>query len=289
MTPDPDPPAAVVGRHHFRWAERKDADWCADCHRTKDDPVHSTQVEVDRGIDTDELDRHAIGGLTQAEADRFTQAIAPGPPDLRQAIQAATEVVRGNVHLWNFQRRDLDECAANIARIAVEAAWMVLGGLTAVERSHLLTVEVERYRQHILDIDAHATPFGPDLVDEPGFNGSYLISAGALHRALGLIDQTAPSCNAEAELEAARSRVHCLEVEVRDLERRLAQADRNTADAQAQVTMLRQVIDDTAWIGTPTGGAYCHWCGGDRPTHFNDCPLDLRVAPGKDTGADDES
>ena len=57
MTPVPDPPDATfaVGRHHFRWHERKDAGWCVDCHRSKDDPVHYTQVELDRGIDTDDL------------------------------------------------------------------------------------------------------------------------------------------------------------------------------------------------------------------------------------------
>lgn len=52
--------------------------------------------------------------------------------------------------------------------------------------------EVERLRAAILDIDAHATPFGED---EHGFvDGGYLVTVGALHRALGLIGHTARKC-----------------------------------------------------------------------------------------------
>lgn len=61
-----------------------------------------------------------------------------------------------------------------------------------------LRAEIERLRGHIEDIAAHATPFG-DLPEEPGFVGSYLLSAGALHRALGTIGHTAASCPAEAD------------------------------------------------------------------------------------------
>ncbi|MFC3984931.1 hypothetical protein [Streptosporangium jomthongense] len=73
-----------------------------------------------------------------------------------------------------------------------------------------LVAEVERLRAHILDIDAHATPYG-DIPDDPGYVGIYLVTAGALHRALGKVGHCAPSCQAEAErdealaeLEAAR-------------------------------------------------------------------------------------
>lgn len=66
-----------------------------------------------------------------------------------------------------------------------------------------LRAEVERLRSHILDIDAHATPYG-DIPDDPGWVGSYLLTAGALHRALGTIGHTAPSCQAEAEIERLR-------------------------------------------------------------------------------------
>lgn len=62
--------------------------------------------------------------------------------------------------------------------------------------------EVERLRAHILDIDAHATPYG-DLPSEPGYTGTYLVTAGALHRALGTIGHSAASCRAEAERDGA--------------------------------------------------------------------------------------
>lgn len=57
--------------------------------------------------------------------------------------------------------------------------------------------ERDTYQQHILDIDAHATPYG-DIPDEPGWVGTYLVTAGALHRALGKIGHSAPKCEAEA-------------------------------------------------------------------------------------------
>jgi len=69
-----------------------------------------------------------------------------------------------------------------------------------------LIEERDQLRQHILDIDAHATPYG-DLPEDPGYVGVYLLSAGALHRALGKIGHTAPNCQAEADLaEAIRER-----------------------------------------------------------------------------------
>lgn len=64
-----------------------------------------------------------------------------------------------------------------------------------------LTAELDQLRQHILDIDAHATPYG-DIPNDPGYVGTYLLTAGALHRALGKIGHTAPKCEAEAALAA---------------------------------------------------------------------------------------
>lgn len=69
----------------------------------------------------------------------------------------------------------------------------------AGERVRRVERERDRLRDHILDIDAHATPYG-DLPDDPGYVGVYLLTAGALHRALGTIGHTAPSCQAEALL-----------------------------------------------------------------------------------------
>ena len=63
----------------------------------------------------------------------------------------------------------------------------------ACERTHdvhRLEDENKRLRAAILDIDAHARP----LDDDDGFvAGGYLVSIGALHRALALTG-TAPPC-----------------------------------------------------------------------------------------------
>lgn len=67
-----------------------------------------------------------------------------------------------------------------------------------------LRAEPNTLRQHILDIDAHATPYA-DLPDDPGYVGVYLVTAGALHRALGKIGHSAPKCQAEAERDQVRA------------------------------------------------------------------------------------
>lgn len=52
----------------------------------------------------------------------------------------------------------------------------------------------DRLRDAILDIDAHATPYGED---EDGYvNGGYLISVGSLHRALGVVGHSMAKCKA---------------------------------------------------------------------------------------------
>lgn len=66
--------------------------------------------------------------------------------------------------------------------------------------------DIRQLREHILDIAAHATPYG-DIPDEPGWVGTYLVTAGALHRALGKVGHSAPSCAAEAQLQQLREAV----------------------------------------------------------------------------------
>lgn len=56
-----------------------------------------------------------------------------------------------------------------------------------------LMAERDALREHILDIDAHATPY-EDLPDDPGYVGLYLLTSGALHRALGKVGHTAVPC-----------------------------------------------------------------------------------------------
>ena len=64
-------------------------------------------------------------------------------------------------------------------------------------------VAAERAVQAILDIVAHATPFGED---EDGFvNGGYLVSVGAIHRALGVVGHTAAPCASCLPPSSARS------------------------------------------------------------------------------------
>jgi hypothetical protein len=87
----------------------------------------------------------------------------------------------------------------------------------------------DQLRGHILDIDAHATPYG-DIPDDPGWTGTYLLTAGALHRALGKIGHSAPSCQAEAELA--------------DVHRHVADLDTQLAATQAEVDRLQAYITE---------------------------------------------
>lgn len=94
---------------------------------------------------------------------------------------------------------------------------MVAAGMTPASAAWLVSVaaEAEKLRAHILDIDAHATPYA-DLPQDPGYVGVYLVTAGSLHRALGTITTTSPSCQAEAERNdalAAIARVRALHTE----------------------------------------------------------------------------
>lgn len=77
--------------------------------------------------------------------------------------------------------------------------------------------EGEQFRQHILDIDAHATPY-EDLPDDPGYVGLYLLTSGALHRALGKVGHTAVPC------QDARK--------VTELQEKLEQAERDLTEAK---------------------------------------------------------
>ena len=248
MTPDPDLPT-TVGRHHFRWAERKNTGWCADCHRSKDDPVHYTQAEVARAEldqgpavclcghpehpdhDTDTQyricvtcqreDRHPAGcwgwfaeGSRAIEVDEHGNEV--GPPDLRQAIRAATDALR-----QADPAIGLAEPWAKVARIAIEAAF------------------------------PHAT-----------------------------------SKRAMQDVEEALAIAT----------RRLDQADRNTHQAQAQVRWYEQAVRtllpaEAEHLRHMTDGHWhdgCWYCLRRRDQGGTGiAALDLRVAPGKDTGADD--
>jgi hypothetical protein len=85
-----------------------------------------------------------------------------------------------------------------VKRLRDAAAFPCWDGLEA-EAADL----IESLLAAIENIDAHATPYG-DIPDEPGWAGSYIVTAGALHKALGKLGHSAPSCKAEAELRAFR-------------------------------------------------------------------------------------
>lgn len=60
----------------------------------------------------------------------------------------------------------------------------------------VLRALLERARAAILDIDAHAAPFGEDA---DGFvTGGYIISVGSLHRALGVVGHSSRKCTPDA-------------------------------------------------------------------------------------------
>lgn len=66
--------------------------------------------------------------------------------------------------------------------------------MTSSERAELesLRAERKRLRDAILDIDAHATGMGEDA---DGFvTKGYIVTVGALHRALGVVGHTAVKC-----------------------------------------------------------------------------------------------
>lgn len=115
-------------------------------------------------------------------------------------IETSIEAAFGEIEELRRQRDDLEtKLAAHKARL------------------HRARTERDELREHILDIAAHATPYG-DIPDDPGYVGTYLLTAGALHRALGKIGHTAPSCTAEAQRAAALA-LHPREVhQVRDTE-----------------------------------------------------------------------
>jgi hypothetical protein len=139
----------------------------------------------------DPVDEHALikridGGLTLADVAEL-------------AVAAINEPCHD---LEAFERQ-----AAELAKLRIQVQAGACPHTEAIGELHLKWLaEVADLKQRILDIDAHATPYG-DIPDEPGWVGTYLVTAGALHRALGKVGHSAPKCQAEADrdrLEAER-------------------------------------------------------------------------------------
>lgn len=144
------------------------------------------------------------------ERPRAPSVLASHPP-FRAAIDAAWAILRESIgHRAILDAHaERDEMAEDLAEAREQVAALESYRQLAREASDgyhagaaKLIEERDQLRQHILDIDAHATPYG-DLPEDPGDVGVYLLSAGALHRALGKIGHTAPNCQAEAQLAEA--------------------------------------------------------------------------------------
>jgi DNA repair exonuclease SbcCD ATPase subunit len=102
-------------------------------------------------------------------------------------------------------RRQLEELRQQLSAARATIDGQQREALKGAARLRATEAERDRLKAHILDIDAHATPYG-DLPDEPGYVGTYLLTAGALHRALGMVGHASASCEAEAELASLRQR-----------------------------------------------------------------------------------
>ena len=91
---------------------------------------------------------------------------------------------------------------------------------------------ITELRNAILDIDAHATPFGTD--DDGFVSGGYLISVGSLHRALGVVGHSAAKCGGcrncrtldqwKAEEQLLRDELEAQATRITELERWKAEA-----------------------------------------------------------------
>ena len=94
------------------------------------------------------------------------------------------------------------------------------------------TALADELRNAILDIDAHATPFGTD--DDGFVSGGYLISVGSLHRALGVVGHSAAKCGGcrncwtldqwKAEEQLLRDELEAQATRITELERWKAEA-----------------------------------------------------------------
>jgi cell division septum initiation protein DivIVA len=144
-------------------------------------------------------------------------------------------------------RSDIPALLAKVAD-AQEANSDLAADVHRLEREvESLRRQVAEARERILDIDAHATPYG-DLPDEPGWVGTYLVTAGALHRALGKIGHSAPSCSAEAERDdwaerygRAVAKFDRAQVEIAELKRARA-AERDVIEAAKELAGMVEMI-----------------------------------------------
>jgi len=142
---------------------------------------------------------HARLAEVIAERDRLLDANAARgglDVDARSWLRQLADDLAG---LWD---EDIPEVRRRVAMADPERLYAVA---CEVDR---LTAERDRLIDAIRDIDAHATPFGlADPEDPDGNPHHYVLTVGALHRALGAAEgrATAAKCGAEAALERVRA------------------------------------------------------------------------------------
>jgi hypothetical protein len=183
----------------------------------------------------DDADRWLVGYATDNPLAGLVAAVPDYGEDLAEFIAHA--------------RTDVPALLAALARS--RAANQALGEQHQAAVNGLADLASKLHDAHaaILDIDAHATPYG-DIPDEPGWIGTYLVTAGALHRALGKVGHSAPKCQAEADLELMRQAV--------DAQRELRRvAEEKLIAVAATVERVRALAEDESLRSDA-----CHDCGG---------------------------
>lgn len=147
----------------------------------RDDLTAALAVYDDKRAEADQFplgDRLGLHLATAALTDAVRALLAEdGDPPERPAHTCRTGVI-GSAY-------GCDACGLRPEPSVGDAAAKIEGVLR-------LTADALRLRDAILDIDAHATPFGSD--NDGYVTGGYLISVGSLHRALGVVGHTAPKC-----------------------------------------------------------------------------------------------
>jgi chromosome segregation ATPase len=107
----------------------------------------------------------------------------------------------------------------------------------AEARADKAEAERDVLREHILDIDAHATPY-EDLPDDPGYVGLYLLTSGALHRALGKVGRSASPCKDAVKVTELLEKLE-------EAERAHRQVEAERDHAEGQLSALR--AHETRW------------------------------------------
>ncbi len=161
-------------------------------------------------------------------------------------------------HTYTVVPRPEDQLREQLAAATTRAEHAEADRDAAIDRGDLLQAQVWDYRQRLLDIDAHATPYGVRADDPDGNPTAYLVTVGSLHPALGTVGHTAPKCDAEARAEQAEANLadeHATAVT------RAHDTDRARRELRAAETRIAAVrAEHTTEFGNEYGGLECSTC-----------------------------